>query len=149
MVMKKEKKSIEEIDKNFMQPRIMMADKDTIKIKNLELYNKVKNLKPGQIINFAFLPTIIIQKNKQEIQLIPPLLYKEEKYFTSEENQIQEKFFLYFIDFFKKEILSKETVFSNLNNDEIRIIMNDHIKKEVKKTTKEIVRKKEKEKNDK
>jgi len=132
-----------------MQPRIMMADKDTTKIKNLELYNKVKNLKPGQVINFAFLPTIIIQKNKQEIQLIPPSLYKEEKYFTSEENQIQEKFFLYFIDFFKKEILSKETVFNNLNNDEIRIIMNDHIKKEVKKTTKEIVRKKEKEKNDK
>jgi len=73
-------------------------------ITNKELYNIIKNLKTNEIIDFEALPIVLHKKNNIDIQLIPPSLYKDEKYFTEEEKQLQNKFYLCFIDIFMKEI---------------------------------------------
>jgi len=99
-------------------------------IKNKELYNIIKNLKTNEIIDFEALPVILCKKNNIDTQLIPPSLYKDEKYFTEEEKQLQNKFYLCFIDIFMKEIAVNEN--KKITNDEIKIIMNEGIKEELK-----------------
>jgi len=99
-------------------------------ITNKELYNIIKNLKTNEIIDFEALPIVLHKKNNIDIQLIPPSLYKDEKYFTEEEKQLQNKFYLCFIDIFMKEIAVNKK--KKITNDELKVIMNDVVKEELK-----------------
>jgi len=69
-------------------------------ITNKELYNIVKNLKTNEIIDFEALPVILHKKNNIDTQLIPPSLYKDEKYFTEEEKQLQKQISFVFYRYF-------------------------------------------------
>jgi len=99
-------------------------------LNNKELYNIIKNLKINEIIDFEVLPVVLHKKNNIDVQLIPPSLYKDEKYFTEEEKQLQNKFHLCFIDIFMKEITINEK--KKITNDELKVIMNGAIKEELK-----------------
>jgi len=59
------------------------------------LYDKVKCLKPNQVIdiekNYSFLSKKIKNKDKY-IQIIPPSLYKKEEFFTNEDKELEQEY---------------------------------------------------------